>query len=142
MKNTVIALSVSVFTLMSCNNSGGNKSVILNDSTNTEVSDNNGKIDSASSHSTEKTVDGNTTSREESVVYMGLDKSKAQVIFTDNPNEHTLTIKSNNKKFVLDKKDDKNGVTTYERSGIKAVVKGDSLNLIQGENIIPLVKWK
>ncbi len=141
MKKSILVLSASVLSLMSCNkNNSGNKAVLEQDTSSTEVVDHNGKIDSATDASHEVAVDDKVVDREESFLYSGLDKSKAKIIFTDKGKDHTITIQSNNKTFILDKKDSKDGTVTYERSGIKAEVKGDSLFIIQGETVIPLKK--
>ncbi len=129
-------------TLLACNKKAdsGNKGVIKTETNSSEVTDTSGNIDSTSISETK--VDGKVTDREESFLYSGLEKSKAKVIFIDKDKTHTITIQANNKTFILDKKEEKEGTTTYERSGIKAEVKGDSLFIIQGDNIIPLGKVK
>lgn len=141
MKKQIFTAFVLGLVLMGCNKNSGNKSILIKESETSEVSDNNGKTDSADDSHLQETVNGQTTT-EESFLYKGLDKSLAKIIFTNKPKENTITIIANDKKFILDKKGETKGETTYERSGIKAVVKGDSINLIQDQNVIPLVKVK
>lgn len=134
---TASAISLS---LISCKkNTEGNGNVIIKESAETSYTDNNGKIDSATSASYEKTADGKTN-RQETFIYSGLDNTKAKVTFADTPEEHTLTIEANKRKIQLDRKDVNPLKTTYERNGIRAEKKGDSLYIIQDGNIIPLKK--
>ena len=133
--STVVIVSL---TMVSCKKSSeGNKNVLVKETSETSYSDINGKTDSTASFSYQRTENGKTN-REETVVYTGLDNAKAKVTFIDTPNEHTLTIEANKRKFQLDKKESNPLKTTYERNGIKAEEKGDSLYIIQGDNIIPL----
>ncbi len=74
--------------------------------------------------------------KEESAIYKGLQNSVAKVTFTESEKGNTATIQANGKKFILDKKSD----ILYERNGIRAELKGDSLYIIQDDNIIPLKK--
>ena len=53
-----------------------------------------------------------------------------------------MSVRSNNKTFILNKVESKGNETTYEKMDMKATVKGDSLILDQGNNIIELVKTK
>lgn len=142
MKKYIIPLLALSFLTTACNKkSGGNKSIITSESYETEITDNNGKIDSSTTTSYKKEVNGKV-SREESFVYTGLDNSKAKIIFVDTDKEHTITIEANKRKFQLDKINEADGKINYERNGIKAEVKGDSLFIIQGDNVIPLKKTK
>lgn len=111
MKNILIA-SFAILTIMSCNkNADGNKASIKEQK------------------------------EENMVVYIAADKSRAKVTFQKENEKETILIEANKKKFQLDKIEDKEGVTTYERNGVKAEVKGDSLYIIQDSIVIPLKKW-
>lgn len=90
-----------------------------------------------------KSKESTTTSKKEEkmVVYMASDKSRAKVTFQKENEVETLLIESNNRKFQLDKKSDSSGIKIYERNGIKAEIKGDSLFIIQDSITIPLRKW-
>lgn len=63
-----------------------------------------------------------------------------KVVF--NYDENTMSVRSNNKTFILNKVESKGNETTYEKMDMKATVKGDSLILDQGDNLIQLVKTK
>lgn len=73
-------------------------------------------------------------------VYKATDGSLAKVVF--DYKEKTMSIRSNNKTFILNKVESKGNETLYEKMDMKATVKGDSLILDQGNNIIELVKTK
>lgn len=72
--------------------------------------------------------------------YKALDGSRASVAFTESKMKSSIAISANNQKFELDKVSEKAGVVKYERNGISAVVKGDSVIIQQGETEIPLVR--
>jgi hypothetical protein len=72
--------------------------------------------------------------------YKATDGSLVKVVF--NYEEKTMSVRSNNKTFILNKIESKGDETTYEKMDMKATVKGDSLILDQGNNIIQLVKTK
>lgn len=91
-----------------------------------------------SEHSPSATTSTNSTS--ESITYKALDGSRAQATFDNDNGKKTITIKANNNKFQLDLVDETHHGSLYERNGVKAIVKGDSISLEQGDNIIPLVK--
>jgi hypothetical protein len=80
--------------------------------------------------------------KSESFTYKGLDGTPAKATFETNKSGKTLTIEANTKKFQLDLADETTYGKIYQRNGVKAVVKGDSINLVQGENVVPLVKDK
>lgn len=135
----ITAAMVSLSMISCKKNTEGNRNTIIEESREASYTDDNGKIDSAASTTYERTVNGKT-SREETFVYSGLDNTKAKVTFLDSPTEHTVTIEANKHKFQLDRKDVNPLKTTYERNGIRAEKKGDSLYIIQDGNIIPLKK--
>ena len=72
--------------------------------------------------------------------YMATDNSRANVTFQNEGVDHTITIKSNNMKFVLDKKEDKANAEIYERNGVVAELTKDSLIITQDNLEIPLVR--
>lgn len=127
-------LCISVLGLFSCKKStDGNKSVI-SEETETKITNQNGKIDSTTTTSLKKSINGET---EESIsyTYKGLDGSRAKATYNNSGKAKTLTVEANGKRFELDKIS--GGI--YQRSGIKAVTKGDSLFITQDGNVIPLV---
>lgn len=73
---------------------------------------------------------------EEVISYRASDGSRANVTLVSGPKENTMLIKANNSKFLLDRK----SPTRYERNGIEAEIKGDSLFITQDNSIISLVK--
>jgi len=79
---------------------------------------------------------GNDDRKEETISYRASDGSRANVLLVTSSKENTMTIRANNQKFQLDKKSD----TEYERNGVKAEIKGDSLFITQDDMVIPLVK--
>ncbi len=108
---TKITTALALFALIACNkNSEGNKSVISENVQN-EI-------------------------KEESSIYKGLQNTVAKITYTESPDGNTATVEANGKRFILDKKSD----SLYERSGISAKLKGDSVYIIQDDNIIPLKK--
>lgn len=138
MKRTLFIASACLFTLYACKKSAeGNKNVITEETVETTVTDNNGNIDSSTTSASKKTVDGKTV-EEQTFVYSGLDNSKAKVTLIDSEKEHTLTIEANKRKYILDRKSVSPEKTVYERNTIRAEMKGDSLYIIQDDNVIPL----
>lgn len=132
MKKLLISL-LGIALLVGCNKSTeGNKNVVSEE---TGANMNEKTDNSTATTPLMKSVNGET-SESTSYPYKGLDGSRAKIIFDNTKQGKTMSIESGNgKKFELDKKSD----GMYERNGIKAVVKGDSLFIIQGENTIPLV---
>lgn len=143
MKKSLLALgAVLTLTVISCKKSeSGNKSVIKTDSTETVVTDHNGKIDSVSQSSSMVDVNGQKTEKTD-FVYKAMDGTLVKVVFKNDPKENTLTITSNKKTFVLTKAETKGDETVYKKDDMTAKVKGDSLHLEQGNNIIPLKRTK
>lgn len=73
--------------------------------------------------------------------FMATDGSRVIISFKDEGNDNTMTIKSeNNMSYVLDKKDADSFTMVFERNGVSAKLTKDSLNIIQGDNVIPLVR--
>jgi len=136
MKN--LTLAILIFTaLISCGK-GGNKNVIKTDNEGTVLAD-NGKVDENVSYNTDAT--GKKIIRN-NYQYIATDGSRVKVIFDYEPGTSDVEISSNGKTFKLDKIKSDGKVTTYEKGDMKATVKGDSLILHQGKNIIELVKGK
>ncbi|WP_160139498.1 hypothetical protein [Chryseobacterium sp. c4a] len=143
MKKSLLALgAVLALTVVSCKKSeSGNKSVIKTDSTETVVTDHNGKVDSVTQSSSTVDVNGQKTEKTD-FVYKAMDGTLVKVVFKNDPKENTLTITSNKKTFVLTKEETKGDETVYKKDDMTAKVKGDSLHLEQGNNIIPLKRTK
>ncbi len=136
-KGIFIAVAMISLSLTGCKKSeSGNKSVLKSDSTGVILAD-NGKVDSIVQYQTD--VNGKKYVKTD-YVYKATDGSLVKVVF--NYEEKTMSVRSNNKTFILNKVESKGNETTYEKMDMKATVKGDSLILDQENNIIQLVKTK
>ncbi|KMQ68133.1 hypothetical protein ACM39_09780 [Chryseobacterium sp. FH2] len=137
MKKGLLIAASAVTLLLSCNkNESGNKNVLKSDSLETILAD-NGKVDSTINYNTD--VNGKKSIKTD-YVYKATDGSLVKVVF--NYKENTMSVRSNNKTFILNKVESKGNETTYEKMDMKATVKGDSLILDQENNLIQLVKTK
>ena len=89
---------------------------------------------------TENVVDNENTLFDEtnSYGYIASDASRANVTYQNEGNTHTITIKANNAKYVLDKKDGDADSQMYERNGVEAKVTSDSLFITQDDMVISL----
>ncbi len=114
----------------------GNKSVLKSDDT-TQIMHDSVTADPNIQYETD--VNGKKYIKTD-FVYKATDGSLAKVVF--DYKEKTMSIRSNNKTFILNKVDSKGNESIYEKMDMKATVKGDSLILDQGNNIIELVKTK
>ncbi|EFK37992.1 Uncharacterised protein [Chryseobacterium gleum] len=143
MKKSLLALgAVLALTVVSCKKSeSGNKSVIKTDSSETVVTDNNGKIDSVTQSSSTVDINGQKTEKTD-FVYKATDGTLVKVVFKNDPKESTVAITSNKKTFTLPKSETKGDETIYKKDDMTARVKGDSLHLEQGNNIIELKRTK
>lgn len=143
MKKSLLALgAILTLTVISCKKSeSGNKSIIKTDSSETVVTDNNGKIDSVTQSSSTVNVNGQKTEKTD-FVYKATDGTLVKVIFKNDPKESTVAITSNKKTFTLPKAETKGDETIYKKDDMTARVKGDSLHLEQGNNIIELKRTK
>lgn len=143
MKKSLLALgTVLTLSVISCKKSeSGNKSIIKTDSSETVVTDNNGKIDSVNESSTIVDVNGKKYEKTD-FVYKATDGTLVKVVFKNDPKESTVAITSNKKTFTLPKTDTKGDETIYKKDDMTARVKGDSLHLEQGSNIIELKRTK
>lgn len=143
MKKSLLALgAVLTLTVISCKKSeSGNKSIIKTDSSETVFTDNNGKVDSVTQSSSTVDVNGQKTEKTD-FVYKASDGTLVKVIFKNDPKENTVAITSNKKTFTLSKVETKGEETVYKKDDMTARVKGDSLHLEQGNNIIELKRTK
>lgn len=136
-KGFLIGFSAIALSVISCKKTeSGNKNVLKSDSSGAILAD-NGKVDSTIHYETD--VNGKKYLKTD-YVYKATDGSLVKVVF--NYEEKTMSVRSNNKTFILNKIESKGAETTYEKMDMKATVKGDSLILDQGNNIIQLVKTK
>ncbi|MGE4512273.1 MAG: hypothetical protein AB7E26_00435 [Chryseobacterium sp.] len=136
-KRIFIAVATISLSVISCKkNESGNKNVLESDSSEVILAD-NGKVDSTVKYQTD--VNGKKYIKTD-YVYKATDGSLVKVVF--NYEEKTMSVRSNNKTFILNKVESTGNETTYEKMDMKATVKGDSLILDQGNNIIQLVKTK
>lgn len=139
-KEILIAASFVATSLISCKkNESGNKGIIKGDSSEQVVLADNGKVDSTIGYNVD--VNGKKTIKTD-YVYKATDGTLVKVVYNYDPKESNVSITSNKKTFILDKKESTGTETTYEKDEMKATVKGDSLILHQGNNIIELVKTK
>ncbi|SHM54029.1 hypothetical protein [Chryseobacterium polytrichastri] len=141
-KGLLITVSLVALSLVSCNKTeSGNKSVIKSDSSETTIVDNNGKIDSSTVSSSTIEVNGQKTEKTD-FVYKATDGALVKVVFKNDPKESTVAITSNKKTFTLPKTETKGDETVYKKDDMTARVKGDSLHLEQGNNVIELKRTK
>ncbi|REC78071.1 hypothetical protein DRF60_10450 [Chryseobacterium elymi] len=141
-KSLLISTAAMALLLTSCKkNESGNKSVIKIDSSETVVRDNNGKIDSVTESSSTMEVNGQKTEKTD-FVYKATDGTLVKVVFKNDPKENTVAITSNKKTFTLPKTETKDAETIYKKDDMTVRVKGDSLHLEQGNNIIELKRTK
>ncbi|UQB67950.1 hypothetical protein [Epilithonimonas zeae] len=141
MKKYILISGFAVaLTLVSCKKND-TKMTSESYSTETTVTDENGKIDSVTTTSMEKTVDGKKV-QEYSVPYKAGDGSRAKATFIDNGKSKTITLEANNNKFVLDFKKKTSEGEFYERNTISAETKGDSLLISQDNQVMHLVRVK
>ena len=135
MKNITFALFIFAAFTISCSKEG-NKNVLKTDSSGTVLAD-NGTADRNVSYDTDesgkKTVQNNYQ-------YIATDGSRVKVVFDYRPGSSEVEISSKGKTFKLDKVKSDGKITTYKKGDMEATVKGDSLILHQGNNIIELVK--
>ncbi|WP_407403517.1 hypothetical protein [Chryseobacterium sp.] len=117
----------------------GNKAVLKTPTTDTLILADNGKVDSTISYNID--VNGKK-SLKTNFVYAATDGTLVKVVFNYDPKDYKVAITNNNKTFTLDKKLAKGNETIYEKDDMKVLVKGDSLIIHQGKNIIELVKTK
>ncbi|KYH06498.1 hypothetical protein ABE425_18845 [Chryseobacterium cucumeris] len=143
MKKSLLALSALLaLTVVSCKKSeSGNKIVIKTDSSETVVTDHNGKIDSVTQSSSTVDINGKKIEKTD-FVYKATDGTLVKVVFKNDPKESTVAITSNKKTFTLPKSETKGDETIYKKDDMTARVKGDSLHLEQGNNIIELKRTK
>lgn len=143
MKKSLLALSALLaLTVVSCKKSeSGNKIVIKTDSSETVVTDHNGKIDSVTQSSSTVDINGKKIEKTD-FVYKATDGTLVKVVFKNDPKENTVAITSNKKTFTLPKSETKGDETIYKKDDMTARVKGDSLHLEQGNNIIELKRTK
>ncbi len=138
--NTLILGFAVTLALVSCKKNDS-KRTSETYSTTTEVVDDNGKIDSVTTSSMEKEVNGKKESSV-SYPYKANDGSRAKATFNNNGKSKTITIEANNMKYVLDFKKATLTGELYERNSISAESSEDSLLISQGNNVIHLAKVK
>lgn len=134
----VIVLSIISSLIIACKKEG-NKGIIKADSSNTEILADNGAVDSTIAYNTD--INGKKSIKTD-YVYKATDKSLVKVVFNYDPKNRTVSITNNNKTFVLEKSEAKVNETIYKKNDMTATVKGDSLIIHQGNNIIELERTK
>lgn len=139
-KELILSIGILMFSLSSCKKSEeGNKGIIKADSANTVILADNGAIDSTIAYNTD--INGKKSIKTD-YVYKATDKSLVKVVFNYDPKNRTVSITNNNKTFVLEKSEAKVNETIYKKDDMTATVKGDSLIIHQGKNIIELERTK
>jgi major membrane immunogen (membrane-anchored lipoprotein) len=142
MRTKFLLLSLPVLSLLfSCKKDQDSKMTKEAYSSEITTVDDNGKKDSMTTTSMEKEIDGNKTGSY-SYPYKATDGSRAKATFMNNGRSKTILIEANNRKFELDFKNKTPNGELYERSGISAESKEDSLIISQDNNEIALVKVK
>ena len=133
-----ISLLLLSFLLIGCKKEG-NKGIVKSEETEQVVLADDGKADSTITYNLD--INGKKSLKTD-YVYKATDGTLVKVVFDYNPEKRTVAITNNKKTFVLEKAEAKTHETVYEKADLKATVKGDSLILHQGKNIIELVKTK
>ncbi|MGV4414876.1 hypothetical protein [Chryseobacterium sp. T1] len=142
MRKEFLVVFSALTMIVACKKSDeGNKGVLELTTSETKVVTENGKSDTITTSSTNQNIDGRNMNTE-SIPYKALDGSRARAIFVNTEKSNTVMIEANNNKFQLDRKELTSTGAKYERNGISAEVKGDSLLISQGTTIIPLIKVK
>ena len=141
MKTNILIFCSIASAVLSCKKNEESKMMKQTYSTETNLVDNNGKIDSATTTSMEKEVNGKKMTMV-SYPYKATDGSRAKATFIDNDKGKTLTIEANNMKYVLDFKKATPTGELYERNSISAESSEDSLLISQGNNVVHLGKVK
>ncbi len=140
MRTRFLLLSLPVLSLLfSCKKDQDSKMMKEIYSSDTTTVHDNGKKDSTTTTSVEKEIEGNKTGSY-SYPYKASDGSRAKATFLNNGRSKTILIEANNRKFELDFKNKTQNGELYERSGISAESKGDSLIISQDNNEIALVR--
>lgn len=139
-KSILIATSFLAISLVGCKkNESGNKGIVKTENSEQTVLADDGKADSTIAYNVD--VNGKKSIKTD-YVYKATDGTLVKVVYDYNPEKRTLKVTNNNKTFILEKSEAKTNETTYEKADMKATVKGDSLIIHQGDNIIELVKTK
>ena len=135
------SITISLFSLLICScKQEGNKGIIENDNkTEVQTIADNGQPDQNIGYNTD--INGKKTVKTD-YVYQATDKTLVKVKFDYSKDKGSVSITNNNKTFTLDKVTSDGKETKYENQGMEVTVKGDSLILKQGGNIIELVKTK
>lgn len=134
----IITVTIMSSLIIACKK-GENKEVIKDDPVPTEILADNGAPDSTIAYNTD--INGKKSIKTD-YVYKATDKSLVKVVFNYDPKNRTVSITNNNKTFVLEKSEAKVNETIYKKDDMTATVKGDSLIIHQGNNIIELERTK
>ena len=119
MKNRILITTMIGFSLMACK-----------------------KESKMTSENSTPTINSLQMDESKSFTYLATDANRANLTFQNEGNDHTITIKANNMKYVLDKKEDKPNAELYERNGVKAKLTKDSLIITQDNTVISLALEK
>lgn len=134
----IITVTIISSLIIACKKEG-NKGIIKEGSVPTEILADNGAPDSTIAYNTD--INGKKSIKTD-YVYKATDKSLVKVVFNYDPKNRTVSITNNNKTFVLEKSEAKVNETIYKKDDMTATVKGDSLIIHQGNNIIELERTK
>ena len=142
MKRNLLTMGcVAILSLAACNKTDGNKNIVKEESIETTVTDNNGKVDSSYTATTDVKV-GDSEMQEHTYRYVAEDGSGALVTFSNSDTEHKITIKSNNKTIVADQTEAWAKGAIYQNGDITIKSSNDSVKITQGNNVIELKKAK
>lgn len=133
MKKIIFSAAIIGLLAISCDKKeGGNKSAISTEELPT-VETNIQTEPSA--------LDLNNTQKEVVIGYKAVDGSRATATLVNSDKANTVLIKANNHMFQLDRKELTATGAKYDRNGVTAEIKGDSLYITQGDTVIELVRF-
>ena len=131
MKKTAYYLPLFLLITMACNKKeNGNTGIIAQDNTNYEKS---------AITNPDTPMDLLNTAKEITYAFKAIDGSRAIATITNTDKENTIVIKANRNMFQLDRKEITKNGAVYERNGVAAEIKSDSLIITQGNLQIDLV---
>ncbi|WP_417430851.1 hypothetical protein [Halpernia sp.] len=117
MKNTVVITAILGLSLMACK-----------------------KENTANTKNVTSNINSLKMDESKSFTYLATNSERANLSFQNEGNDHRITIKANNMKYVLDKKDADSASMVFERNGVVAKLTKDSLIITQDDKVIPLVR--
>ena len=133
--------AIALLSVVACNKTDGNKNIVKEETVETTVVDDNGKVDSTYTATTD-VKEGDSEMQEHTYRYVAEDGSNALVTFSNSDTEHKITVKSNNKTIVADQTEAWAKGAIYKNGDITIKSSNDSVKITQGNNVIELKKAK